>query len=110
MLSKDENDLAKNCGKLHKNILIIESAISNTDDTKVVLLYSILVYFCKSIMINIMCIKRHSTFSKCSKFQEISCHFETYLHYERTLSLLFVSLDLLIRLILYNGNSTKVRI
>ena len=84
--------------------------IGNTDDTKVVSLYSVSVYFRKSIVIYNMCIKRHSTFSKCSKVQEISCHFETYLHYERTLSLLFVSLDLVIRLIFYNGNCTKVRI
>ena len=33
----------KSCGDLHKNVLIIESVIGNTDDTKVVLLYSILV-------------------------------------------------------------------
>ena len=63
MLMKDKNDLAKRCGGLHKNVLILESAFGNTDGTKVVLLYSILVYFRKSIVINNMCIERQSSIS-----------------------------------------------
>ena len=39
MLMKDKNDMAKRCGDLHKNVLILESAFGNTDGTKVVLLY-----------------------------------------------------------------------
>ena len=45
MLMKDKNDLAKRCVDLHKNVLILESAFGNTDGTKVVLLYSVSVYY-----------------------------------------------------------------
>ena len=44
MLRKDKRSWQKSVVTLHKNVLIIESVIGNTDDTKVVLLYSVSVY------------------------------------------------------------------
>ena len=56
---------------IRKNVLIMESAISDTDDTKVVLLYSVSVYFCKSTVIYNMCMDRDIVhFQNVQKFKK----------------------------------------
>ena len=88
MLMKDKSFLVISWDDLHKN-MIMESAVCNIDDTELVLLHLVSVYFL-SVLSLIICACMntciHGTYSMCPKVSERNCQFTTFLHYKRTIS------------------------